>query len=511
MCRKLHKYMIKKRKKSFPTAFTILFIILVLSAILTKIVPAGKFSKLTFDSNTQQFIIKSPDDKIMREKASEEFLKKLNINLKLDKFIRGEIKKPISIPNTYKEIESHPQGIIEILKAPIQGITDSVDVMIFILILGGIIGIVNKMGALDAGMVELSKRTKGREFLLITLVFVLTTIGGTTFGFSEETIPFYPILIPIFLISGFDVMTCIATIYTGSAIGCMFSTVNPFSVVIASNAAGINFTSGLVFRIIALVLASVITLIYIYKYAKKVKDNPEKSLTYLENRAIHHKFLGSYDKNVNTEFTRRRKLVLLVFMSAFVIMIYGVAIKEWWFEEMSTLFLTIGIIIMFLSGLSEKEAIGAFIAGAADLVGVALIIGLARAINIILDNGFITDTLLNSAINLVSGINEKLFAVGQLGVFSILGFFIPSSSGLAVLTMPIMAPLADSIGVSREIVVNAYNWGQGLVLFITPTGLILVILEMAEITFDKWLKYILPLVGIIGVYTIIMLLISVTI
>lgn len=503
--------MANKKKRGFPTAFTVLFIILILAAILTWIVPAGKFSKLTFDSQTNEFIIKNSKDEITREKATEDVLKRLNINLGLDKFTSGEIKKPIAIPNTYEKIESHPQGLIDVLKAPIEGVMDTVDIMIFVLLLGGIIGIVNKMGAFDAGMSALSKKTKGREFWLVTLVFAMTTIGGTTFGLAEETIAFYPILMPIFLVSGFDAMTCIAAIYMGSTIGTMFSTVNPFSIVIASNAAGINFTSGLKFRIVALVIASAITLLYMYWYVQKVRKNPENSLVYADREAINKRFLGDYDKDSEVAFTVRRKLILTIFTLAFVVMIYGVARQGWWFEEMSALFLGVAIVIMFLSGLGEKEAVSTFVGGAAELVGVVLTIGLARSINIVLDNGFISDTLLNSSINLISGMSGKVFAVSQLGVFSFLGFFIPSSSGLAVLTMPIMAPLADSVGVSREVVINAYNWGQGLMSFITPTGLTLVTLEMAETTFDKWLKYILPLMAIIGVYAIVMLVISVMI
>ena len=177
-------------------------------------------------------------------------------------------------------------------------------------------------------------------------------------------------------------------------------------------------------------------------------------------------------------------------------------------EEMSALFLGVAVLIMFLSGLSEKEAVNTFINGSADLVGVVLTVGLARSINIVMDNGFISDTLLYYSTEFVAGMSKGVFAVAQLIIFSFLGFFIPSSSGLAVLSMPIMAPLADTVGLSREVVINAYNWGQGWMSFITPTGLILVTLEMAGTTFDKWLKYILPLMGIMGVFSALMLIIN---
>jgi len=498
----------QKKKRSFPSAFTVLAIILVLAAALTYIVPSGQFSRLTYDDSSNEFVITDHENNVTTEPATQEVLDRLKIQLSLDKFTDGIIKKPIAIPGTYQKIEQHPQGFLDVLKAPIRGALDTTDIMLFVFILGGIIGIINKIGAFDAGMAALSKRTKGKEFLLVTLVFVLTTLGGTTFGLAEETIAFYPILMPIFLLSGFDVLTCIAAIYMGSSIGTMFSTINPFATVIASNAAGISFTEGLTFRIVTLVLASIITLAYMYWYAKKVNKDGTKSYVYADKEEIHKRFLGEYDSNSEKEFTWRRRLCLVIFAAAFPVLIWGVSRGGWWFEEMSTLFLGVSLLLMSFSGLSEKDAVNTFIAGAGDLVGVVLTIGLACSINIVMDNGFISDTLLYYSTEFVAGMSKGTFAIAQLLIFSVLGFFIPSSSGLAVLSMPIMAPLADTVGLSREVVINAYNWGQGWMSFITPTGLILVTLEMAGTTFDKWLKYILPLMGIIGVFSAIMLVIN---
>ncbi|WP_300360673.1 YfcC family protein [Fusobacterium sp.] len=499
----------EKKKHEFPTAFTVLFIILIMAAVLTYIVPSGRFSRLTYDDVAREFVVTDQNNEVKTLPATQSVLDDFKIQLSLSKFEDGTIKKPIAIPGTYVQIKQQPQGILEVIQAPVTGVMDSVDIMIFVLILGGIIGLVNKVGAFDAGMGALSKKTKGKEFILVILVFTLTTLGGTTFGLAEETIAFYPILMPIFLISGFDAITCIAAIYMGSSIGTMFSTVNPFSVVIASNAAGISFTNGLVFRIIILVIGSIITLAYMYWYANKVKKDPKNSFVYEEEESIREHFLKDYNPDVVTEFTLRRKLIMILFSLAFIVLVWGVALNGWWFGEMSALFLGVAIVMMILSGLSEKEAVNTFVAGAADLIGVVLTIGLARAINIVMDNGMISDTLLYYSIDMISGMNGSLFAIAQLGVFSFLGFFIPSSSGLAVLTMPIMAPLADSVGLSRDVVINAYNWGQGLMAFITPTGLILVTLEMAGTTFNKWLKYIMPLMIIMGIYAAVGLILGV--
>lgn len=499
--------MAKKKKKSFsfPTAFTVLFIILVLAAILTYVIPAGFYERLSYDAEQNVFTVQSQDGEINTMPANQETLDNLGVKMDVEKFLDGSVTKPIAIPGTYENIEQSPQGLIDVIISPIQGIMESVDIMVFVLILGGIIGLINKTGTFDAAIAALSRKTKGREFLLIVVVYALIAIGGTTFGLAEETIALYPVLMPIFLATGYDPIVCIAAVYMGSSIGTMFSTVNPFSVVIASNAAGISFNEGLTFRIIGLVLASIITIIYIYRYAKKIKSDPKNSLVYDDMGRIEDRFLKDYDPDNVVAFDWRKILILVVFLVAFPIMVWGVSSGGWWFTEMSALFLGVALIIMFVSGLSEKDSVNTFVEGAADLVGVALIIGVARAINIVMDNGFISDTLLFYTSSAVEGMSGGIFAAVQMVLFSILGFFIPSSSGLATLSMPIMAPLADTVGLSRDIVVTAYNWGQGWMAFITPTGLILATLELVDITYDKWLKFILPLMGITGAFAILML------
>lgn len=495
----------KKKRLQFPTAFTVLFIILILAAILTYIVPAGLYSKLSFDAEQSVLLVENHKGEISTFPATQETLESLNIRMSINKFVDGSIKKPIAIPGTYQRIAQSPQGLLSVIMSPIQGIMDTVDIMVFVLILGGIIGLINKSGAFDAGIAALSKRTKGKEFLLVAFVSLLIALGGTTFGLAEETIALYPILMPIFLASRYDAIVCIAAIYMGSSIGSMFSTVNPFSVVIASDAAGISFSEGLVFRAISLVFAMVITLIYIYRYAKRVQEDPKNSLIYEDKERIEERFLKHYDPENVVPFNWRRILMLIVFLGAFPILIWGVSTGIWWFPEMSGLFLAVALIIIFLSGFSEKEAVNTFLEGAADLIGVVLIIGVARAINIVMDNGMISDTLLHYTSSVVGNMNRGVFAAVQMILFSFLGFFVPSSSGLATLSMPIMAPLADTVGISRAVVVTAYNWGQGWMAFITPTGLILATLEMVDVTYNKWLKFILPLMGIIGVFSIVML------
>lgn len=500
--------MSKKKKFTFPTAFTVLFIVLILSAILTYLIPAGAYSKLSYDQNEKVFMITNPKGDTSKESATQENLDKLGIKVSIDKFQDGSINKPIAIPNTYEKVSQNPQGITDIIEAPIKGTYDTIDIIMFVLIIGGVIGVLNATGAFNAGIASLSRITKGKEYVLIILLNILIALGGTTFGLAEETIALYPILLPIFLAAGYDAIVCIATIYMGSSIGTMFSTVNPFSSVIASNAAGINFTEGLTFRLIGLVIATVITLVYIIKYANKIKHNPSKSLIFDQKDEIEHKFLHESAKDVPV-FTLRLKLMLLIFASSFGIMIYGVSALDWWFTEMTTLFLVVGIILGFLSGLGEKKFVSEFVAGAADLVGVALVIGVARSINLILEDGKISDSLLYFFSNAIQGMDKNIFIILMLAIFIILGFFIPSSSGLAVLSIPIMAPLADTVGLPRDVIISSYQFGQGLISFITPTGLILATLAMVDVTYNKWLKFIMPLMAYITIFAIGLLLIQV--
>jgi len=488
---------VKRKNFEFPTAYTVLFLILILVTVLTHVIPAGKYNRLSYQESTNEFVVETYGNGNINLEATQKNLDKLEIKIDVNKFIDGTIKKPMAIPNTYVKLDGKAQGFKELIIAPISGIAESIDIIIFVLILGGIVGIVNKTGTFNIAMKAISQKTKGKEFSLVIISFIFFAAGGTIFGFWEETIPFYSILMPLFLINNFDPLVPMATIFIGSAVGCMFSTVNPFSTIIASNAAGISFNEGLKFRFVALIVFSIISLLYINRYIKKVKKNSNNSLVIEEQEEIREKFLKDYSQETNIKFDWRKKIILFLFIFQFIVMIWGVSSLGWWFQEAAAMFFGVAIIIMFLSGLSEKEAVNGFISGASEVVGVTLIIGLARAINIIMENGMISDTLLFYSSNVVAEMGKGLFSIVMLLIFAFLGIFIPSTSGLAVLSMPILAPLADTVGLSRAVVVDAFTWGQGIILFITPTGLIFVVLQIVGIPYNKWLKFVMPLMLII--------------
>lgn len=495
------------QKIKFPTAHTVLFIIAAIVSLLTWIIPAGQYDRLSYDNKTDT-LIRASEETSVSFPATQKTLDELAIQIPIEKFKDGAISKPISIPNTYQKLEGQPQGFVGFIQAPLKGIMQSADIILLVLIIGGLISIVNATKAFEAGIAWLAQKLKGREFILIIMVTTLIALGGTTFGLEEETIAFYPILIPIFLAAKYDALACIASIYIGSSIGTLASTVNPFSTIIASDAAGISWTEGLNGRLIMLLLGLIICIAYIIRYAQRVKKNPERSLIYNQKEEIENLFSG-ISSTTTTKLSGKLKLVLFVFSSCFLIMVYGVSQLGWWFLEMTSVFLAGALLIGFITRLNEKQFVNEFMSGAKDLLGVAFIIGIARGITVLMEDGQVSDTLLFYTSELTSGMHKGLFINVTCLLYSGLTFFIPSSSGMAVLTMPIMSPLADNVGIGREIMVNAYQYGVGLFKFINPTGIILASLALVNVGYDKWLKFVWPLVLLLAILTMATLTISI--
>ena len=494
------------KKLKFPTAQTILIIIAALVAILTWIIPSGKFDSLAYNKDENTFT-KTSLNKTETLVANQQSLDALNINIPVEKFTNGDIWKPIGIPNTYQKVASKPQGLIAFIQSPIKGIIEAADIIFLVLFIGGLIGIMNYSGAFDAGISWLAHTLKGKEFILIILVTVLIAIGGTTFGLAEETIAFYPILIPIFLAAKYDAMVALACIFLGSSIGTMCSTTNPFSSIIASDAAGIIWTTGLTGRFIMLILGTLICVLYTLRYAQRVKKDPSKSVIFSQKESIEAMFGNTTNSTIKLSF--RLKLILFIFAMCFIVMIYGVSQLDWWFLEMTVVFFVGAVVIGILAKIDEYIFVDTFVKGASDLLGVAIIVGIARGITVLMNDGQISDTLLYYASNATNGMSKGIFINAMLYIYGGLSFFIPSSSGMAVLTMPIMSPLADGFGIGREMIVNAYQYGMGLFYFINPTGLILASLAIVKVGYDKWLKFVMPLVIILTIFTMLVLTIAV--
>ncbi|WP_438977779.1 hypothetical protein [Polaribacter sp.] len=324
------------KKIKFPTAQTVLLLIAVFVALLTWVVPSGEYDRLAYNKNDNTFI-RSNHLGTTNLEANQKTLDDLQVKIPIDKFTSGAIYKPISIPGTYKNIDAKPQGFKELVLAPLKGIIQVADIIILVLFIGGLVAIVNFTGAFEAGISKLSELLLGKEYILIIAVTSLIALGGTSFGFAEETIAFYPILIPIFLAAKYDAMVALACIFVGSQIGCMMSTINPFSTIIASNSAGINWTTGLYERVILFVVGLSTCIFYIIRYATRVRNNPKKSIIYDQKIEI-EKLFSFKNTSIKIEFNSKLKLVLTIFILCFAVMVYGGSNLDWWFLEMTGVF-----------------------------------------------------------------------------------------------------------------------------------------------------------------------------
>ncbi|EPN9383815.1 YfcC family protein [Cronobacter malonaticus] len=450
----------------FPSAYTILFVLIALVAALTWVVPAGKYQMAMNDT----------------------------------------LGKEVPVAGTYAPVEAHPQGITAILLAPVDGLYNhvtytagAIDVALFVLIIGGFLGVVNKTGAIDAGIERVTERLHGKEEWMIPILMALFAAGGTIYGMAEESLPFYTLLVPVMMAARFDPLVAAATVLLGAGIGTLGSTINPFATVIAANAAGIPFTSGIWLRVALLVIGWVICVLWVMRYARRVRQDPSLSVVADQWEANRAHFLGSRSGEM-LPFTTTRKIILVIFAASFAVMIYGVAVRGWWMGEISGVFLAAAIITGVVARMSEEAFTSTFIDGARDLLGVALIIGIARGIVVVMDNGMITHTILHSAENLVSGLSTTVFINVTYWIEVVLSFLVPSSSGLAVLTMPIMAPLADFAHVGRDLVVTAYQSASGIVNLVTPTSAVVMGgLAIARVPYVRYLKWVAPLILILTV------------
>ncbi|CBA27560.1 YfcC family protein [Cronobacter turicensis] len=450
----------------FPSAYTILFVLIALVAALTWVVPAGKYQMAMNDT----------------------------------------LGKEVPVAGTYAPVEAHPQGITAILLAPVDGLYNhvtytagAIDVALFVLIIGGFLGVVNKTGAIDAGIERVTERLHGKEEWMIPILMALFAAGGTIYGMAEESLPFYTLLVPVMMAARFDPLVAAATVLLGAGIGTLGSTINPFATVIAANAAGIPFTSGIWLRVALLVIGWVICVLWVMRYARRVRQDPSLSVVADQWEANRAHFLGNRSADM-LPFTMTRKIILIIFAASFAVMIYGVAVRGWWMGEISGVFLAAAIITGVVARMSEEAFTSTFIDGARDLLGVALIIGIARGIVVVMDNGMITHTILHSAENLVSGLSTTVFINVTYWIEVVLSFLVPSSSGLAVLTMPIMAPLADFAHVGRDLVVTAYQSASGIVNLITPTSAVVMGgLAIARVPYVRYLKWVAPLILILTV------------
>lgn len=476
--------------RSFPGPIPILMIVIILAAICTWLLPAGQYNKLSANEKTFTMVTDTGEIQLP---LTQKTLDSLGIQIKVEKFIHGDIRKPVSVPGTFTKQKRNGQGFINILQAPIKGIVDSVDIILFILVIGGFMFVFNETGAMVKGITWLAHSMKGREHWLIIILTTVFSFFAASYGMAEEALVFYPILVPLFLAAGYDLLVPLAIIFGGTSIGCIPAFSNPFSVIIASNAAGINWMDGLTQRLVLWVIVTALLAWYILRYASKIKKDPTASLVY----KIDGKVEPLYDLHINNEMIPKlegkTKLLLFIYIATFLTMIGGVVFLDWWTTEMSTLFLGSSILVALISKIKEKIFIREFIKGAESLLSVAFIVGVARGVTIVLNEGHISDFILYFTANTVQGMQPAFFILLLLLFYVVFSIFIQSSSGMAVLTMPIIGALAILVNIPGREIVNSYMYGMCLMSFLAPTGLILPSLAMVNISLKTWFKFIMPL------------------
>ena len=423
----------------------------------------------------------------------------------------------------------------DILLSPILGFADAVDVSIFILVLGGFLGILTKTGALETGIKVLVKKLKGNELILIPILMLIFSIGGTTYGMLEETVGFYVLIAACMVAAGMDTIVGSAVVLLGAGSGVLGSTINPFAVgaAISSLPDGIKVNQGYVIFIgfLLWITTLLISIFFVMRYAKKVKqDKGSTFLSLREQKNMEKKFKEEIEIEHNkkeVKLTTRQKITLVLLMFTFIIMIIGFipwgefnitffdkftgwltgsSLGNWWFYEAALWFLVMTIIIALVNKMKEKDIVDTFIDGANDMIGVILIIAVARGASVLMQTTYLDNYIIYNASNLLKNLPEFLFVPLNYLLHIVLSILVPSSSGLAALSTPIIAPLATNLGYSGEVAIMTLVSANGLVNLITPTcGAIMGGLALAKVEYTTWFKWALKIVITIALVNIIIL------
>ena len=498
----------EKKRFKLPTAYTILLFLLVVIFVVTHLIPAVRSASLAE-------LVMAPLNGMIGVRDVE-----------LTAIVNDAPNVNVAL-NAIENADGH------LINAWNSGrMLGAIDVSMFVLVIGGFLGVVAKTGALDAGIASLVAKFKGgRELLLIPILMLVFSLGGTSYGMAEETLAFYALIGATMITAGFDPIVSMATILIGAYAGTLGSTINPFAVgasIAAAEAVGTTMSQGIIIAIGSALWLSILALSvwYVMGYAKKVYKNKEDSLLTAKEREIATEALTNKEDKV-LEFTGKRKVVLILFAFTFIIMILGVipwnsfditifdqhtdwlmgaSLGWWWFPELTTWFFIMTIVIGLVYRLPEKGMVSSFIAGAADMMGVVFIIGISRGISFMMTNTGLDIYVLDQLSNALSGMSGPLFAIMAFIIYLPLSFLIGSTSGLASVSMPIFAPLASTLGMGPEIVVAAFTSAAGWLAFFAPTNPILMGgLEISKVEYGTWLKFIGKLAGMAFVVIIIIL------
>ncbi len=441
----------KKNGIKIPHPIKLLFSVIFFMAVLSYVLPAGQYDR-----------IKSP--------------------------ITG---KMVVAPATYHQVENTPVTILQLFSSIPRGMAAGQEIIFFIILVAGAFQIITATGAIEGGIGSLATKLRNKEKIMIPIIMMMFSIGGFTFGMAEENIIFVPIGIALARALGFDALVGMGMITLGAACGFVSGIMNPFSTGIAQRMAELPMFSGIGYRILVWATMMVITATFVVRYARKVKSSPESSLVH----ELEQEEAGNIiDLDTVKQLTGKQKLVLLSVLGAFAYLIYGVFEKGYGMVEIGTIFLILGILAGIIGGLNTDNMIKEFMAGAKGMITGAIMVGVARAILVVMQDGQIIDTAIHGMASFVQGLPSSVTALGMYGMQTFLDFFIPSATGQAAATMPIMIPLADVLKINRQVAVLAYQFGDGFTSYILPTsGTLIATLAVARIPYEKWVKFLFPL------------------
>lgn len=387
-----------------------------------------------------------------------------------------------------------------------RGLEAGAEIIFLVFLVGGVIGVIRRSGAIDALLGTAIGRLGGRPVLLVAGMTTLFALGSSTIGMAEEYMPFIPILVTMCLALGMDAVVAMGIVYVGAGVGYGCAALNPFTVVIGQDIAGLPPTSGQWLRWSLLVLCLVVGVHHIMRYARRIQADPTRSLVRDVDYSV------GFDMPDDTRFTRGRVAVLVAFVVLLGVFVWGAKFHEWYLVELSALFLGLGVLTPLFCGLSPNTTAREFCAGAAEMTTTALLIGFARTIEVVLSDGKVIDTIIHGVAQPLAQVGSGGAAIGMLAVQTVCNFFIPSGSGQAYVTMPIMAPLADLTGVTRQTAVLAYQMGDGFTNMLVPTNALLMgMLGLGRIPYQRWLSFVVPLLVKLYVVAILALLFAVAV
>ncbi len=489
----------ENKPKRFPTAFTVLAIVLLFVWLASFIIPAGKYE---LDPKTGGPVpgsyteLASCDSTGGKQPCSDHSLLHQFSNL-----WAAPTDGLYGIENDHGLVSVDNRGYLY----------GAAQIFLFVLAIGAFISVTMKTGAIQQGIGRLALRFKDRPQALIIVIMLVFALGGTTEGMWEETLGFFALLVPLALALGYDRMTGAAMIFFGAGTGVLASTVNPFATGVASDAAGIEIGDGIGLRVAMWVVLVTVGILYVLRYARRVKADNSKSVMGLEGMTSGGLRMADEVVGEVKPLDGRQKLILTLFFGAFAVMIYGFVpwadiwdtifgadwplplFNSFYFAQATVLFLVVSVVIGLIYRLGEKGTVDAIIMGAGEFLGAALIIVLARAVTVVMKNSYITDTLLHWTENAVTSLSGGVFASVAILVNLPIAFLVPSSSGHAALVMPILGPLADFADVPRSLSVTAYQTASGLVNLITPTSVVIMGgLTLARIGYDRYLRFAIP-------------------